>query len=296
MLISLLLAAASPAPLVAVPFGSASGQLGLIREPESSPEAPGSLAVDDAGRVFVLDAVKSRVAVFEQGKLTASIALPSDTVEDIALLPSGDVVALDRLVQRTVYVVAPNGAVIGSAAIEGEHVPDGGEVTAVLADASGVWVEVYRGEQVRLLDREGRIVSRATRPGVPTNRGDFVRMRKIGDGAQILFYGSDGVVHQDGATTFANLLELSGLVVNGDKIFVAGHEMVERKGVVSRDQEVVVELQRLSDRLVEVNRHVVKASPDWVPLKQLVAAGAGVAHLYVDSTRTRGVAVEVTSW
>jgi hypothetical protein len=87
-----------------VRFGAAPAQVGLARDDESSPEAPGSLALDDDGRVFVLDGVHSRVTVHDpkSGALEATIALPSDTVEDIAWLPSGDLVALDRLVARTV--------------------------------------------------------------------------------------------------------------------------------------------------------------------------------------------------
>src|SRR5688500_9907028 len=111
MLLPLLIAAS-----FTLPYGAHPAQLGFVREDESSPEGPGSLALAD-DHVYVLDAVHARVAVLDvrsdrRGVLEASIALPSDTIEDIALLPSGDLVALDRLVDRTVFVIAPNGAVL----------------------------------------------------------------------------------------------------------------------------------------------------------------------------------------
>ncbi len=296
-----------------VPFGKAPAQVGLIREPESSPEAPGSLAVDDAGRAFVLDAVDERVAVFSpDGKLDASIPLPSDTIEDFALLPSGDIAVLDRLVDRTVSVIAPNGAVLARAAVEGAGVDDGGEVTAIFADADGVWLEVLHGAQVRVLDASLKVDERrVVRPGVPmavagaaeqTAAEQYVRLRKVGDVAQVLFFDKAGAVVADGAVSFQNLLELSGLVVKGDRIWVAGHELdeaIDAAGArtIKSDRVVVVELRRKGDRLREIGRHVTKASPEWVPLKQLVAAPDGVAHLYVNSMAKPGQpGMEVTSW
>jgi sugar lactone lactonase YvrE len=299
----LLATPAAPPAALALSFGDGPTRMGRLREDESSPEGPGSFAVDAEGRVYILDGVHKRVAVMgKDGALDASIPLPNDTVEDIALLPNGDIAALDRLVDRRVYVLASNGAVVASAPVEGRGVEDGGEVTGVFADASGVWVEVLHGEQVRVLDDKGDAGTRITRPGTPTSKNQFVRLRKVHDGAQILFYDADGRVVTDGGVGFSSLLELSGLVVQGDRMWVAGHELVESKpGVVALDRVVVVEVTRESGRLVEKSRKVMKASPEFVPLKQLVPAGDGhVAHLYVDTTAglggKRGNALEVTSW
>ena len=328
-MLSLVLALAAAPPL-AVGFGSAPSKVGLVREPESSPEAPGSLAVDAEGRVYVLDAPHARVAVFlgtgssakgatgaGMGALAASIPLPSDTVEDIALLPSGDLAVLDRLVARTVYVIAASGTVVAHAAVEGAGVEDGGEVTALFADDTGVWLEVLRGAQVRVLDaRLQPDVARATRPGLPVvapgARADavreFVRLRKVGDAAQVLFFDAKGALVGDGRVDFLRgaLVELSGLVVSADgaRVYVAGHELVEtRRGRADhadvapvRDAVVVVELALgAHHRLVERGRRAVRASPEFVPLKQLVASGDGVAHLFVDS-RAASAGIEVASW
>lgn len=309
-MLPLLLAVAlqgAPPPLLALRHGPAADALGLSREDESSPEGPGSLAVDADGRFWVLDAVKRRVVVLgKDGALEASIPLPSDTIEDLALLPTGELALLDRLVARTIYVVAENGSVLATAAVEGPGVADGGEVSAILADKTGVWLEVLHGTQVRALDAGlSRDEGRTTRVGLPLRGRDakdarFVRLRKVGDHAQVLIFDAAGVLREDSAVAFSSLLELSGLVVRGDTLWVAGHELLQTApgAAPTRDAVVLVRLERGKDgRYVERDRTSTKASPEFVPLKQLVATPQGVAHLYVDTTAPRGaIAVEVRSW
>lgn len=310
VLLTVALQAAPPAALT-LRAGPAPEALGITRDDDASTEGPGSLAVDADGRIFVLDAAHARVAVLDKdGALAASVPLPSDTVEDIALLPTGDLVALDRLVARRVYVLAPGGAVVASAPVEGAGVEDGGLVTAVFADATGVWLEVLHGAQVRVLDAALRAdAARTTRPGLPFG-AEYVRLRKVGDAAQLLFFDADGVLRGDGVVRFSSLLELSGLVAQhqavatagkGGELWVAGHELAQAtpSGAPTRDVVVLVRLQRRPDgRVVELARRELRASPEFVPLKQLVPAGDGhVAHLFVDTRATRGAAaVEVTSW
>ncbi|MCC7112628.1 MAG: hypothetical protein IT382_25280 [Deltaproteobacteria bacterium] len=309
-MLPLLLATAlqsAPLPAVTLRHGPAPEAVGLSHDDESSPEGPGSLAVDADGRLWVLDAVKRRVAVLgKDGALEASIPLPSDTIEDLALLPTGELALLDRQVARTVYIVAENGAVLATAAVEGPGVSDGGEVTALLADEAGVWLEVLHGAQVRALDAGLRPdQARATRVGLPVRGRDakearFLRLRKVGDHAQVLLFDAAGTLREDSAVAFSSLLELSGLVVGGETLWIAGHELVQAAPGArpTRDAIVVVRLERSKDgRYAERGRTSMKASPEFVPLKQLVASTHGVAHLFVDTTAPRGAtAVEVQSW
>lgn len=291
----LLLSSLAPLALIAsftAPFGAGPAQMGLSHDDEASPEAPGSIALDDDGRVFLLDAVHTRVTVHDakSGALEATIALPSDTIEDIALLPSGDLVALDRLVARTVYVIAPNGAVLATAAVEGEQVADGGEVTALFADVDGVWLEVQRGAQVRVLDANARGIERNTRPGIPMADGKrFVRMRKVGDLAHVTIVDARGVIVGGHVVEQASLLLLAGLAVDGDRIVVAAHELSE-----DGKRDVIVLTTIGADGRKE--RRELKASPEFVPMKQLVARAGRVAHLYVDSRSNARGGIEVTSW
>ena len=291
----------STATTMAVSFGHAPEKLGLQRESESSPEGPGSLAVDDLGRVYVLDAVHARVAVFDKGVFVSEVALGSDTVEDIAVTASLDVVALDRVNERVVRVLAGNGSVVATANVEGRGVDDGGDVTAVFADASGVWVEVARGTQVRVLDDDlHEDVARVTRPGLPFGDG-YVRQRLVKGSAQVLFFDQAQRLVDDGVVHFSSTLRLAGLAVRTtadgqQRLFVAAHELVQKKPgqKPERDAIVVVEVEKTRSGLVERDRRTLKASPEFVPLKELVATTTGAAHLYVDSFTQTGA--EVTSW
>lgn len=292
------LAAAAPSMVTTLklPFGHGPRDLGVSRDDEASPEAPGSFAVDDDGRVYVLDAVHHRVAVFFKGDLVGDVALGSDTVEDIALDVHGDVVVLDRVVDRSVSVVAANGSVVARAAVEGKGVDDGGDVTGVFADDTGVWVEVLRGAQVRVLDADGKVdVERATRPGLPFADG-YVRLRKIGDDAQVLFFDRAQKLVDSGVVRFSSTLRLAGLAVRGDRLFVAAHELAQKTPTSkpTRDVIVVVELQKTRSGLKEIARTATRASPEFVPMKELVTTSTGVAHLYVDSLQQTGA--EVASW
>lgn len=294
------LQAAAP-QTVALDAGAAPQALGLTRDDEASPEGPGSLAVDRDGRFWILDAVHRRVAVLaKDGALEGSVPLPSDTIEDLALLPSGDVAVLDRTVMRRVFVLAANGTILADAPIEGAGIDEGGEITAIFADAAGVWLEVLRGLQVRVLDEHLRADARRTvRHGLP--QGDrTVRLRKVGDAAQVLFFDATGLLVADTSVSFSSLLQLSGLVASEGALWIAGHELVQAAPGArpTRDAIVIVRLERNArGAWVERARTSVKASPEFVPLKQLVPAGDGVAHLWVDTTAPRGARrVEVTSW
>ncbi|MCC7073312.1 MAG: hypothetical protein IT383_18515 [Deltaproteobacteria bacterium] len=303
-MISIFLSLALPAGL-ALPVGPAPAALGITRDDEASPEGPGSLAVDPEGRLWVLDAVHARIAVVaKDGALEGNVPLPSTTIEDLALLPSGDVAVLDRLVARRVFVLTTSGAVIADADVEGAGVDEGGLVTGIFADESGVWLEVQHGVHVRVLDgRLSRDASRVTRPGLPLGEV-LVRVRKVGDAAQVLFLDPRGALRGDAVVHFSSLLELSGLVAHHDGarpvLWVAGHELVQRPGAPpERDRIVVARLERGADgHLREVARTEMRASPEFVPLKQLVPAGPGhVAHLFVDTSNPgSGAAVEVSSW
>jgi hypothetical protein len=187
-------------------------------------------------------------------------------------------------------VVAPNGAVLATASVEGDGVDDGGEVTALFADDDGVWLEVQRATQVRVLDASGRAVARTTRPGLPigTDAQRFVRMRKVGDLAHVTIMNARGAVVGSHVVAHTSLLQLSGLAVDGERIVVAAHELSE-----DGKRDVIVLTTIAPDGRQE--RRTLQASPEFVPMKQLVARGGRVAHLFVDSRRVRG-GIEVTSW
>jgi hypothetical protein len=167
--------------VVAAEWGSGSGQLGRREANESSPEGPMSFALDARGRTFVLDQINSRVSVFEADGATRNIALPSDTIQDIALRDDDGFVVLDRIGSQDVAFVDAAGTVTQRVALAGEGVESGGEVTALSLRADGTWVEVKHERLVRIADAEGAAVEpRSIVPGRFTASGGFLRASKSG--------------------------------------------------------------------------------------------------------------------
>lgn len=164
--------ALEPSIVLQVPWGSGGAMLAKREGNESSPEAPMSFAVAANGDIVILDQVSSRVVRFDaRGTLVWEHALPGDTFQDVEVAADGRVIVLDRLVRRTLYVVDPKDGATREVPLEGEGVPEGGGVTALLARPDGVWVEVAHAAAVRVLDERLEPCERATLPGRPSARG-----------------------------------------------------------------------------------------------------------------------------
>jgi hypothetical protein len=141
--------------IVSAPWGSGPGEIGRTRPSEGAPEGPMSFAMDARGRIHVLDQVNSRIQIFEKGKEPRAVPLPSDTYQDIEIDSRGNTVVLDRLVTGTIAFIDDAGTISHSVPIVGPGVPEGGGVTALLARADGVWVEVEHTTSVRVADASG---------------------------------------------------------------------------------------------------------------------------------------------
>ena len=139
------------------PWGSGPSELGHTLPSEGNPEAPMSLAVDDAGSVYVLDQVNERVQVFGAGgSLLRSIPIGSTTVQDLAIDEAGaGVVLLDRLRDQAVRFVDLAGVERKRVAVVGQGVSEGGAITALFAMRDGVWVEVEHRKLVRIATPSG---------------------------------------------------------------------------------------------------------------------------------------------
>ncbi len=149
------LAAAHPQPAQNVVarfgWGSGEGQLGRNRPESGNPEGPMSLAVGPNGQVVVLDQVNERlVRLGPGGKVVGSTPLPVRGAQDVTVAPDGTSLVLDRLLDKSVALVGPDGKVAGTLAVEGPGIPEGGAVTGVFADGKDVYVEREHADQVKL--------------------------------------------------------------------------------------------------------------------------------------------------
>ena len=172
------MAPAPPAPtaLVRGAWGSQLGEFGHTTESEANPEGPMSFALAPDGTVAVLDQRNRRVQRFVAGRAVNTVALDNEAAQDLAITPSGNLVALDRLGTSTLTVYGPDGHPAAPIALRGGPIAEGGAVTGVFADAQGIYVEREHREVVRVADANGR-----EDPDRPTLWG-----RPSRDGAQLL--------------------------------------------------------------------------------------------------------------
>lgn len=132
-----------------------------------------SLAEGADGSVIVLDQVNRRLVRYDQnGEEAGTSPLTMSEPQDIATAPDGTAAVLDRLVDRTVTIVSPDGRTLGTLPVEGEGIPEAGGVTAVMVDGDDVFVERENGPLVRIGDLSARPAQERTEiPGRPTRDG-----------------------------------------------------------------------------------------------------------------------------
>lgn len=159
--------------LVRATWGSGPDQLGHNRPQEANPEAPMSSIVGPDGTIHVLDQVNRRIQRFSRdGRYLGSTPIGLLGAQDIALTRDGSYVVMDRLADRTIAIVGPDGAERGRLPITGENVERTGNVTGVFVDGNNVLVEREHGPLVRVGDSSGGDTSnREEVPGRPTRDG-----------------------------------------------------------------------------------------------------------------------------
>jgi hypothetical protein len=154
-------------------WGSGPGQLGRDRPQEGNPEAPMSLTLDSLGNAVVLDQVNNRLTRFgKDGKPLGSVPLTVQGAQDVAMARDGTAAVLDRLVDKTVALMDPNGKLLGELPVEGRGIEEGGGVTGVFVDGKDVYVEREHATLVRIGDTAGKAdPERPEIPGRPTRDG-----------------------------------------------------------------------------------------------------------------------------
>lgn len=132
-----------------------------------------SLAAGTDGSVVVLDQINRRLVRFgPDGTQTGTTPLTMSEPQDLAVAPDGTTAVLDRLVDHNVTVLSPDGHPLGTLPVEGEGIPEGGGVTAVVVDQGDVFVERENGPLVRIGDLRGNVAqTRDEIPGRPTRDG-----------------------------------------------------------------------------------------------------------------------------
>lgn len=155
-----------PTVLVAFGWGSGPGKLGRDRPDEANPEAPMSLTVDGQGNVWILDQVNGRlVKVDKHGQPAGEVPLPVQAAQDVAIAKDGTAVVIDRLVDRSIALIGPDGKPKGELPLEGKGLEEGGASTGVFTDGDDVYVEREHGDLVNVGSTSGK--ANPDRPEVP---------------------------------------------------------------------------------------------------------------------------------
>ena len=169
---------ASAAPAQLIPWGTGSGALGRTSPQEGNPEAPMSVSVGPDGTRWVLDQVNDRIVRYgKDGKVIDTLPLTVKGAQDVVATKDGGALVLDRLADKRVVVLGPDGKPRGALTLEGKGLTEGGAATGLFVDGDGVYVEREHEQLVKLGDTRGTAdPDRKEIPGRPTrDGGGYVR-------------------------------------------------------------------------------------------------------------------------
>lgn len=154
-------------------WGSGEGQLAHKRPDEANPEGPMSLAIDKRGNVMVLDQVNDRLVKLDKsGKVVGSTPLTVQGAQDITVAADGTTLVMDRIIDKSIAVIGPDGKQVGELPIEGKNLEEGGAATGVFTDGEDVYVEREHGDLVKVGTTSGKAdTNREEVPGRPSRDG-----------------------------------------------------------------------------------------------------------------------------
>lgn len=176
----------APAPTPAQPWAVLAWDtdVGRILGQEADSEGPKSFAIKPDGGVLVLDQVNRRILDLNaNGTLARTLALPTSTFDDVEQFEGRAVLALDRLVAKTLRVMDRNGAVLVEVALEGRGIERAGLITALLPRPDGVWLEVQHRHSVKVLDSKLAPCEREVVLGRPIANGRSLHAALDGHGS-----------------------------------------------------------------------------------------------------------------
>lgn len=145
---------ASLAHVLHATWGNKLDQLGHDLPVEAAPLGPTSFVVAKDGTTHVLDAVNSRIVVYQRDKAVRTLALAQDTFQDLDFHGDGYVL-LDPFTAGSLAFTDGQGRILHEVPLVGQGVPEPGLVTGVFDRADGVWVEVGHDYLMRLTDASG---------------------------------------------------------------------------------------------------------------------------------------------
>lgn len=166
-------------------WGSGADQLGREGAQEGNPEGPMSFTVAPDGTIVVLDQVNQRLVKLDaKGNRLGTTPLPLQAAQDVVVTKDGTSLVIDRLVDKAVAVIGPDGKQRGELPIEGKGLTEGGASTGIFDDGDDVLVEREHGDLVRIGKTSGKAdPERAEVPGRPSKDGASYLTALLADAA-----------------------------------------------------------------------------------------------------------------
>lgn len=175
---------ASAGVLAEFGWGSGPDALGRSRPQEGNPEAPMSLAVDGAGTAWVVDQINGRLVSVDAQGHRRTLPLPVQAAQDVATTRDGRLLVMDRLVDKAVAVLGPDGSPKGELRLVGKGLREGGAATGLFVDGDDVFVEREHGDLVRVGSTAGAAdTERPEIPGRPSRDGKLFLTAALGERA-----------------------------------------------------------------------------------------------------------------
>lgn len=238
--------------LVTAPWGSGPGELGHMLDPESAPEGPMGLAVGADGELWVLDQVNGRVQRWSRTGQLQESRPASVTAQDLALGPRGELVLLDRLGRSEVTIADATGAIQQTDGVVGGPIREGGQVTGLFVNATGIYLEREHTDAVRIGGPDGRFdPERPVVPGRPSRTGDsFTRVALVGRRSSLVTiteYDPGGGLRWQRTVTFPQPI-LQVTLLDSDRrghLFVGAIVAVEARQPPYRLEQVKLVVVRL---------------------------------------------------
>jgi hypothetical protein len=178
-------------------------------------------ALSPGGDLVVLDQVNGRAQRFRRdGSFDRAIDVGSETAQDVAVGPDGDLAVLDRD-GNELSIYDEQGNLVSQLPLAGGPIDQAGGVTGVFADSTGVYVEREHTEVVRVADADGKAdPDRPTQPGRPSRDGLYYLNASILDKqagtARIRVFDRDANLMWERAAQFPRSI-LHLLLLDSDK-------------------------------------------------------------------------------
>lgn len=164
-------------------WGAGPGQLGRDDGQEAESTGPMSFAVDNSGRLFVLDQVNKRIQVYNSsGKYSKAIPIPTSFFSDIDIEQSGNLFLLDKDISKSIVLIDDTGKELKRLRLADLGISETGGVGGIYSRKNGLWVE-NDGISIRICDASGKPEKKRPRvKGVPAGDDNyFLEARKLGD-------------------------------------------------------------------------------------------------------------------